>query len=130
MPNLADWPPWFSSARLITVTYECRDHRVYSSARDNKRVNVRHSDDSQSTLDIVTKASMTSPIEKIMVQCPKCGNDYEDWYRASINLMLDDFDEDYLRQASTATCPVWKHTVDLGVLTVRKDGVWEIPEEE
>ena len=26
---------------------------------------------------------MTSPIEKILVQCPKCGNDYEDWYRAS-----------------------------------------------
>ena len=40
---------------------------------------------------------MTSPVEKIVVQCPECGKCYEDWWRPSINLQLDDFDDDYLR---------------------------------
>ena len=70
---------------------------------------------------------MTTAPERIDVQCPKCGKFYRDWYRASINLMLHpDFDEEYLRRASTATCPNCKHTVNLGVLVVRKDGVWEM----
>ena len=69
---------------------------------------------------------MTSPPEKIVVQCPKCGKDYEDWWRPSINLQLDDFDEDYLRAASTSTCPTCQYTVKLGGLIVGKDGVWRI----
>ena len=68
---------------------------------------------------------MTSPIEQIEIRCPKCGTDYKDWYRASINLMLDDFDEDYLRESSTATCPSCSLTVELGGLVVREDGVFE-----
>ena len=39
---------------------------------------------------------MTSPIEDITVQCPKCGHLYQDWFRGSVNLDLDDFDEEYL----------------------------------
>ena len=46
--------------------------------------------------------------------------------RASINLMINpDFDEEYLRKASTATCHC-RHTIDLGVLIVRNDEVWAI----
>ena len=48
---------------------------------------------------------MTSPPEKITVECPKCGRFYEDWYRASVNLDLDDFDEEDLESCSTAPCP-------------------------
>ena len=48
------------------------------------------------------------------------------WYRASINLMLDDFEDDYLREATTATCPSCSYTVDFGGLMVRPDGVFEV----
>ena len=41
----------------------------------------------------------------IQVECPERGTQYEDWYRGSINLALDDFDDEYLEQATTATCP-------------------------
>ena len=54
---------------------------------------------------------MTSPIEDITVQCPKCGNLYEDWYRGSVNLDLDPFDDEYLDQCSSATCPECQHKV-------------------
>ncbi len=67
---------------------------------------------------------MTSPPEKIQVQCPECGTKYEDWYRPSINLGLDNFDDEYMKQATTATCPKCKTVVDLGTLIVRRDGVW------
>lgn len=61
---------------------------------------------------------MTSPPRPITVECPKCGARYEDWHRASINLDLDNFDEEYLRAASTATCPNCGHIVELLTLTV------------
>ncbi len=49
---------------------------------------------------------MTSPPREIEVECPQCGQVYVDWYRPSINLTLDDFDEEYLEGATTspATC--------------------------
>ena len=67
---------------------------------------------------------MTSSVEEITVTCPDCGHVYKDWYRGSINLALDDFDADYLEQASTTTCPMCpmcgvKH--DLGTLFARRD---------
>ena len=68
---------------------------------------------------------MTSPPREIEVKCPKCGRVYEDGYRPSINLQLDDFDEEYLEQATTSTCPHCGHKVSHGVLIVREDGVWE-----
>ena len=68
---------------------------------------------------------MTSPPEQITVQCPRCGFEYEDWYRPSINLNLgDDFSEEYLREASTATCPECGFTVELSTLVVEGD-VWQ-----
>lgn len=68
---------------------------------------------------------MTSPPEQIRVRCPGCGTVFEDWWRPSINLRLDRFDQEYMRQATTATCPECGTVTDLGVLVVREDGVWE-----
>jgi len=68
---------------------------------------------------------MTSPPEQITVQCPACAHIYKTYYRASMNLTLDDFDDAYIEQMSTATCPSCGHRVSLDVLVVRGDGVWE-----
>jgi predicted RNA-binding Zn-ribbon protein involved in translation (DUF1610 family) len=73
---------------------------------------------------------MTSPPREIEVKCPKCGKVYADWYRPSINLRLDHFDDEYLEQASTSTCPECGYKVRHNVLTVRQDGVWEFEGEE
>jgi hypothetical protein len=59
---------------------------------------------------------MTSPVEEIEVLCPKCGTEFRDWTRRSVNLDLDDVDDDYVRAASTATCPSYGFVVDLRVL--------------
>ena len=67
---------------------------------------------------------MTSPPEPIMVTCPGCGTLYPDWYRPSINLMIEHFDEEYLKEASSATCPSCGHRVELDVLVVGEDGTW------
>ena len=67
---------------------------------------------------------MTSPIEDITVLCPKCWHLYQDWFRGSVNLDLDDFDEEYLDQCSSATCPDCQHKVNLDVLVV-KGGVFQ-----
>ena len=66
---------------------------------------------------------MTSPIESITVDCPACSQTYEDWHRRSVNLDLDAFSEEHVRQATTTTCPTCGHVVELGTLVVR-DGVW------
>ena len=68
---------------------------------------------------------MTSPPRPITVQCPRCGHRFEDWYRASINLDLDDFDDDYVREATSATCPTCALVIDLGAIVVQGD-VWTI----
>lgn len=69
---------------------------------------------------------MTSPPRDIQVRCPQCGHLYEDWYRPSINLELDDFDDEYIEEASTATYPECGYKVDLDVLIVRKDRMREM----
>jgi len=69
---------------------------------------------------------MTSPCEIIQIKCPKCGKVYEDWHRASFNLDLDDFDDKYIDEATSSTCPDCKHKVRHSALVVREgDGVWE-----
>jgi predicted RNase H-like nuclease len=69
---------------------------------------------------------MTAPPRSIVVKCPECGHIYQDWYRSSINLTLEPFDEEYLEQATTSTCPKCGYKVRHEVLIVRDDGVWEI----
>ena len=66
---------------------------------------------------------MTSPVKKIEVESPRCAIVYEDWYRASINLDLDDFDAEYVREAATATCPQCGHVIALETLVV-EHGLW------
>ena len=66
---------------------------------------------------------MTSPPEKITVYCSSCGKDYEDWYRASINLELDDFDDEYLEEATSSKCKHCGHVVKHDSLIVGEDGV-------
>jgi hypothetical protein len=61
---------------------------------------------------------VTSPPEQITVECPDCGDRFPDWYRPSINLDIDDFDEEYLRAATTATCPSCARVVELDSLVV------------
>jgi endogenous inhibitor of DNA gyrase (YacG/DUF329 family) len=63
---------------------------------------------------------MTSPVEEIEVQCPRCNKTYRDWYRGSFNPDLGEtWSEEYMRQATTATCPDCGHVVELGILIVR-----------
>jgi hypothetical protein len=69
---------------------------------------------------------MTSPPERIQVQCPSCGATYTDWWRPSINLTLDRFDPAYITDATTASCPHCKFQVALDVLIIRQDGTWEV----
>jgi hypothetical protein len=73
---------------------------------------------------------MTSPIEEITIKCPVCKQVFQDWYRGSINLMMDPWaTEEYIQQAQSATCPQCGHVVDLGGMTVSEDGTtWTITE--
>jgi DNA-directed RNA polymerase subunit RPC12/RpoP len=62
---------------------------------------------------------MTSPPREIEVVCPKCGHEYKDWYRPSINSTLDPEmagDEDDMSEATSATCPECGHRVPIEVL--------------
>ena len=68
---------------------------------------------------------MTTPPRQINVECSDCGHTYKDWYRPSINLALDDFDDDYLEQASTTTCPECGVKHEIASLVVRDiDNTW------
>ena len=63
--------------------------------------------------------------ESITVECPKCGNHFQDWWRPCANLELDPDlgDPGYLDCAATATCPACGTSIRLGVLTADGD-VW------
>lgn len=65
---------------------------------------------------------MTSPPKEIEVTCPDCGHFYLDWYRPSINFSLDSFDDAYLEEASTTTCPSCGVKYDVGTLLARQSG--------
>lgn len=58
---------------------------------------------------------MTSPPEEIVVECPNCRRWYEDWYRPSINRLIDNFSDDFIEQASTAICPYCHCKATLGL---------------
>ena len=70
---------------------------------------------------------MTSPAEEITITCPKCGETYKDWYRPSINLMLDDVDDDDIEEMSSVTCPSCETKVRMGSLVVGEDGTFGFP---
>ena len=67
---------------------------------------------------------MTSPIRQIRVECPCCGHHFDDFYRGSINLAVEGWDandpevREYMRQCSTATCPVCGCVADFDLLVV------------
>jgi hypothetical protein len=70
---------------------------------------------------------MTSPPEQITVVCPCCNKAYKDWWRPSINLSLgEEFDEEYLNEASSATCDHCGLKIYLNNLIVQADGTWVI----
>jgi hypothetical protein len=48
--------------------------------------------------------------------------------QASVNLDLDDFDDDYLRQCSTATCPRCATVTEFDTLIVSEDRLFEAPD--
>jgi uncharacterized protein (UPF0212 family) len=77
---------------------------------------------------VIEEAIMTSPVETITVKCPKCGNVFKDWYRASVNLMIDDFDDEYLDECSSAICPQCGYKVEFGTLIVDSEGTFIVPE--
>lgn len=68
---------------------------------------------------------MTSPIREVQVLCPgpACGRLYWAFHRASVNLDLDDFSDEYLAGLNVATCDFCDHVVRLETLIVRGE-VW------
>jgi ribosomal protein S27E len=76
------------------------------------------------TASLEREGLVTSPPEQITVKCPGCGRTYTDWWRPSINLTLDRFDEAYVEEATSATCPSCGLRISLEALIVRDDGVW------
>ena len=69
---------------------------------------------------------MTSPPQDIIIRCPSCGEMFKDWWRPSINLQLDHFDDDYMKRATVKTCPHCQTEIRLDTLIVDEDGVWHI----
>ena len=66
---------------------------------------------------------MTSPIERITVQCPACGVAYAASYRASYNAGLgEEWTAEEIEESSSATCPKCGHKVSFGQLRVSRDG--------
>lgn len=70
---------------------------------------------------------MTSPVETVAIECPRCGHRYETQFRASINRQLDpSMNDAYVREMTTGTCLSCGHVAELGALLVSRDGVWKI----
>lgn len=67
---------------------------------------------------------MTSPVERIEVECPRCETVFETLWRASVNLDLgEDWTAEEIEAATTGVCPACGHRVELGSLVVDA-GVW------
>lgn len=62
---------------------------------------------------------MTMPPEQVDVWCPQCGEHYQTWRRASFNLSIETFDDEYIHRMTHATCPKCKTEVALGAMIVR-----------
>jgi len=70
---------------------------------------------------------MTSPPRPVLIECPGCGVLYEDWCRPSINLGLDGFDADYIREATSGCCPACGQIVAMDSLVITADDIWHTP---
>ena len=69
---------------------------------------------------------MTSPPRPVEVECPACGHTYEDYVRASVNLALgEEWTDEEIRKATTATCPECGHVVEFDSLTGRPNWDFE-----
>jgi len=68
----------------------------------------------------------TSPEEEVRVHCPRCGHRFKDWWRPSINLDQDNFEEEYLERATTADCPQCHTRIQLDAVVVQ-DGAFVRP---
>lgn len=69
---------------------------------------------------------MSSPVQDISVICPSCHHTFTTWHRASLNLQLDNFDEDYIRSATLKVCPQCRAEIRLNSLIVGRDGIWRV----
>ena len=69
---------------------------------------------------------MTSPPRQVDVHCPECATVYRDWIRPSINLTLEDFDDEYMDKATSAICPNCGRKVQLDCLVVGRDGTFRV----
>ena len=69
---------------------------------------------------------MTSPPCQITIRCPSCALSFEDWWRPSINLQLDDFDQEYIKSATIKTCPGCGARILLETLIVDEEGIWHL----
>lgn len=65
---------------------------------------------------------MTMPVEEIEVECPGCGKTYTDWHRASLNLDIEDFSDEYIDEATSVCCPFCHLKVRLEALIVKDKG--------
>jgi hypothetical protein len=61
---------------------------------------------------------MSTPPELILLWCP-CGTVYLDSWRASMNLSLEDFNDEYIERMSSTTCPKCRAKERLGTLLTR-----------
>jgi hypothetical protein len=66
------------------------------------------------------------PPEDIEIECPKCRTRFKSWTRGSLNLQLDNFSDEYIREVTVKTCPKCKQEINLGCLIVGRDGIWKI----
>ena len=70
---------------------------------------------------------MTAPSEPIKVECPSCGERYQAWHAASIDLSLgEEFSEEGLHSVTHRRCPYCGHEVELTMLLIDQEGVFHL----
>lgn len=52
---------------------------------------------------------MTTPMYEVEIICDQCGEDYVDWRRDSVNLMLSPMTDDEVDEQLSTTCPWCGH---------------------
>lgn len=71
---------------------------------------------------------MTKPPTRIELDCPRCGELFEAYYRPSIDLGLGEpWTEEKIREATAAACPRCAFVVELDALVVDGRGDEEHP---